>query len=100
MEQFLAADEDVKEDGQVDVDFFGRPVILTRKGGKIYAYVNVCTHTGGPVKRDGGCFKCTWHGSTFDVESGKALTLPAEIGSKLTSIPVKVKDGKIYYVYP
>lgn len=100
MEHQLANDADVKEGQQLEIDFFGRPLLLTRKDGRVYAYVNVCTHVGGPVKRDGDTLLCTWHGSTFDVDTGKALTPPAPPGSKLVALPIKVKDGKVFYVYP
>lgn len=100
MEIPLADEKDVPEGGQKEVDFAGRPAIVVKKNGKYYAYINCCTHTGGPVKLQGDKLHCQWHGSDFEHDSGKALTAPAPTGSGLISLPIQVKDGKVVYVYP
>lgn len=100
MEIPLADETDVPEDGQKEVDFAGRPVVVVKKGGKYFAYINCCTHVGGPVKLQGDTLACQWHGAHFDAQRGTALNAPAPTGSKLISLPIQVKDGKIFYVYP
>ena len=100
MEHFLVDDNDVKEGDTKEVDFLGRPAIIVRHNGKIHAYINCCTHLGGPMKLKKGYLDCTWHDSHFDVETGKSLKEPAPLDSKLIKLPIKIKDGKIYYVYP
>ncbi len=100
MEAPLADEADVKEGETLEIDFFGRPAILVRVGGEIHAYINCCTHTGGPVKLDGDILHCQWHGSDFDAATGEALTPPAPTGSKLIKLPIKVRGGKVFYVYP
>jgi len=100
MEKELAKDSDVKEGKTIEVDFFGRPVILTKKEGKVLAFVNVCAHLGGPVKREGDIFRCEWHNSTYDVGTGKRLTEPAPKGSSLINLPIVIKEGKVFYKYP
>jgi 3-phenylpropionate/trans-cinnamate dioxygenase ferredoxin subunit len=47
---------------------------------EVFAVENCCSHEGGGL--DGGVLKdrtltCPRHGATFDVSSGKALTMPA-----------------------
>ena len=49
MEAFLANDGDIKEGESKEVDFAGRPAILFRLEGEINAYINCCTHLGGPM---------------------------------------------------
>ena len=100
MEMLLANESDVVEGQQKDIDFAGRPVILVRKNGKVHAYINVCTHLGGPCKLQGDVLHCEWHGSDFEIETGKALNPPAPKDSKLVKLPIVIKEGKIFYKYP
>lgn len=52
------------------------------------------------MKLEQGVLRCQWHNSHFDAETGKALNAPAPLDSKLIALPILVKDGNIYYVYP
>ena len=103
-EVFLADYNDVKEGETKEVDFEGRPAILFRLNGEIHAYINCCTHLGGPmklkVKPNTAYLDCTWHDSHFDAITGHALREPAPLNSKLIKLPLKIKDGKVFYVYP
>ena len=103
-ETFLANESDVKEGGYIEVDFSGRPVILFKLEGKFYAYINCCTHLGGPmklkVKPETAYLDCTWHDSHFDAKTGQTTRGPAALDSKLIKLTIKVKEGKVYYVYP
>lgn len=100
MEIVLANESEVLEGQQKDIDFAGRPAILIRKSGKVYAYINVCTHVGGPCKLEGDVLHCQWHGVKFDLDTGKALNPPAPKDSKLVKLPILIKEGKIFYKYP
>lgn len=80
----------------------GKEGILLNRGGKLSAFVNSCSHMGGPTALepcgDGVCrLRCQWHGATFDAESGQALTPPAPRGSALRELRVIIEDNKIYY---
>jgi len=60
----------------------GVEVLLCNVDGEIYAVEDVCTHDGGPLDQsdlDGCRITCPRHGATFDVTTGRALTLPAVI---------------------
>jgi glycine betaine catabolism B len=62
----------------VEVD--GEKVCVANVEGKYYAIGNVCTHMGGPLaegKLEGNVVQCPWHGSRFDVATGKVLRPPA-----------------------
>ena len=52
----------------------GRSIGLTRVDGKVCAFENKCPHLGLPLakgKLEGSAITCPWHGSKFDVCSGK-----------------------------
>ena len=47
-------------------------VMLVKRGGRIFALVETCSHLGGPFSEgefDGESVKCPWHGSRFAVEA-------------------------------
>jgi nitrite reductase/ring-hydroxylating ferredoxin subunit len=89
-------------DGQAaEVDFFGRPVLVLRTGGRVRAFMNICTHLGGPLQLapDGLRLQCQWHQACFDARTGRATGAPARPDSRLIRLPVKVEDGQVTYVY-
>jgi 3-phenylpropionate/trans-cinnamate dioxygenase ferredoxin component len=57
------------------------PVLIARtENDEVFVVENRCSHDGGGF--EAGCFTnrtltCPRHGATFDVSSGKALTMPA-----------------------
>ena len=62
----------------VEVD--GEKVCVANIEGKYYAIGNICTHLGGPLaegKLEGYEVECPWHGSKFDLRSGKQTRPPA-----------------------
>ncbi len=77
-------------------DLDAQPVVLFNIAGQLYAIGDVCSHDDGPVgdgDLDGYVVKCPRHGATFDVRSGKALSLPAVID--IPAYPIRVVDGQI-----
>ncbi|ABW13389.1 Rieske (2Fe-2S) domain protein [Parafrankia sp. EAN1pec] len=74
----LATSEVTTELRQVEID--GVPVLLTRVNGQVVAISDRCTHRGGPLhegERTGGCVRCPWHGSQFELASGEVVQGPA-----------------------
>lgn len=63
----------------VDVD--GTKVLVTRsQSGRLCAIANTCSHLGGPLgdgEREGDVVTCPWHGSRFDLCSGRVVEGPA-----------------------
>lgn len=61
------------------------------------AFSNRCTHKGGPLS-DGalvGCtVQCPWHGSQFDVHSGRVVAGPAD--RKIETFGSEVRKGEVY----
>ena len=100
MEQPLIAVEEIPAEGSVTVDFFGREVLVYNVDGRPRATANVCTHLGGPLERCDMQFVCAWHGATFDVKTGTRLSGPAQPDATLMTLPTKVVDGVLTYVWP
>ncbi len=75
----MAAD-DLPEGAMKKADSKGVPVLLVRQNNQVYAISETCTHAGGPLsegKLEDGAVVCPWHGSRFDLKTGKVLDGPA-----------------------
>jgi 3-phenylpropionate/trans-cinnamate dioxygenase ferredoxin subunit len=67
-------------------------------GGELYAIEDRCSHDDGPLvegdwEPDEAIVVCPRHGATFDIRTGKALTLPAYL--PVDTFPVRVADGLV-----
>ena len=72
----------------------GQVMTIANVGGDYYAFQEFCTHRFGPLSE--GHFEdhqimCPWHGSCFDVRSGKVTQGPAKVDLK--TYPVMVEAG-------
>ena len=66
--------------------------------GQVYAIEDRCSHDDGPLvegtlDQDRCTIECPRHGSLFDLQTGKPLTLPAYI--PVDTYPVIIEDQKI-----
>lgn len=72
-------------------------VVIGRCATGYAAFSNYCTHRGGPLA-DGalvGCaVQCPWHGSQFDIHSGRVIAGPAT--HKIHTFDIEVRDGEVY----
>ena len=89
----------IPEEGSVTVGLLGREVLVLLLNGKPRAYLNVCMHHGGQLIRERDTFTCEWHGSRFDVRTGRALSGPVRSDARLIMLPTRVEDGVLTYVY-
>ncbi len=75
----------------------GTAVLLARaQSGRLCAIANTCSHLGGPLdegSRDGDVVTCPWHGSRFDLCSGRVLEGPAVFAQP--RYEVREHDGEI-----
>lgn len=51
----------------------GITAYVFRYRGQMRAFINRCTHMGGPIELKGGQCVCRWHEAAFDPETGKRL---------------------------
>ena len=77
-------------------------VFLVMIDGKVYAMDAVCSHRGGPLEKGalmGYNIKCPWHGSIYDVRTGK-VDPKTPWGKSQARYEVKVdeKSGEISLV--
>jgi nitrite reductase/ring-hydroxylating ferredoxin subunit/uncharacterized membrane protein len=75
----------------------GTSVLLARsQSGELCAIANTCSHLGGPLgegTRDGDIVTCPWHGSRFDLCSGRVIEGPAVFTQP--RYEARTNDGKI-----
>src|SRR5918912_3846388 len=79
-----------------EVEVNGEKLCVANAEGKYYAIGNVCTHLGGPLaqgKLEGYEVQCPWHGSRFDIRTGKVVRPPA-MRSEPT-YEIKVEDDNL-----
>ena len=95
--------EDTESAGAVvDIDGRERPLILVRRGQRVWAYVNRCPHIGAPLDFRPGWFltldksliNCANHGAHFEIETGLCVAGPC-VGKSLEAVPVEVSDGRV-----
>jgi glycine betaine catabolism B len=76
----VAETKDIQPSQMKAFEVDGEKVCVANIEGKYYAIGNVCTHLGGPLaegKLEGYEVECPWHGSKFDLRSGKQTRPPA-----------------------
>ena len=74
----------------------GTSIALCNVNGRFYAIDNVCTHDGGPLDQgelEGKLVECPRHGAKFDVETGRAVVLPAV--KPVRTYPVRVEGEDV-----
>jgi 3-phenylpropionate/trans-cinnamate dioxygenase ferredoxin component len=90
------------DDGELmAVEVADEPVCLAKVDGSVYAFIDNCTHIGGPLNEgvlDGEVLTCPWHGAQFDVRTGKVLRGPAR--QDIQMYPVRVEGDSILVSLP
>jgi nitrite reductase/ring-hydroxylating ferredoxin subunit len=84
-----------------------RSAVIARKGGRTYAYANICRHV--PLSLDLGdgevasadrlVFLCHHHGARYRIEDGKCLYGPCD-GEFLFALQVEEHDGELTLLIP
>jgi len=96
--EFVAIGPEVElpEGKRIFVEIDNLLIVVFRVGGMLYAIADACTHDDGPLgdgDLEGHEIVCPRHGARFDIQSGKAIALPAVID--IPSYPVRVNQGNI-----
>ena len=80
--QYASSLEDLPPNSMRAVPLASTPVLLVREGDQVYALEPRCGHMGGPLPEgtlQGHIVTCPWHGSQYDVRTGRAIRGPYRI---------------------
>ena len=86
---------DIPDPGKQYFELDDRLVVLFHVDGSYYCLEDVCTHDDGPLgegKLEGKTIACPRHGAKFDIETGKALTMPATVDTTAHRVRVEGDD--------
>lgn len=97
MKVTLCSIEEIPEDDVKTVAFLDREVLAYKIEGQPKAILNICTHLGGPLKREVDRLVCQLHCSEFDSRTGQCLRGPAHPESRLLTLPTFVENGMLTY---
>src|SRR5215211_3652964 len=93
--QKVANKKDFQGDNRLArVELNGKPIVLSKVNGKVYAMDAVCSHEGGPLEDgslEGYELKCPWHYAIFDVRNAK-VSEQTVWATDLKSYSVKVDE--------
>lgn len=81
-EDFVAvmAEANLKNDMPTRAEHNGVPILLVRRGERVFALAETCSHFSGPLSEgtlDGDTIICPWHKSQFDLADGHVINGPA-----------------------
>ena len=90
----IADYNEIGEGEAMHVEFDGEEIAVVKIDGEIYAVNDICSHehyhlSEGEVDRDRMTIECPKHGSTFDLRTGQALSLPAVLAVKTYEVKVE-----------
>ena len=92
----VLAETELPENELKRVTANGMPVLLVRKGQRVYAIGETCAHLGGPLsegKLEDTSVRCPWHGSCFSLEDGRVLEGPSVHAQPV--LEVRIHSGQI-----
>ena len=93
--RYVRQSAEVGETARAEVD--GQIVTLVRLAGGFYAFQEFCPHQYGPLSEGSlhdGQIQCSWHGSCFDIRTGKVTQGPAR--DDLRVYEVSVRNNEVY----
>ncbi len=93
--------EEISSGERLFFEIHDQPIVLINIAGMLYAIGDVCTHDNGPLG-DGEIEEksiiCPRHGARFDLETGRAVRLPAI--QDIPAYPVRVVDRVVQIGVP
>jgi nitrite reductase/ring-hydroxylating ferredoxin subunit/uncharacterized membrane protein len=72
------------------------PLLLVRRGERVYCLAETCAHLGGPLsegKLQDDTVICPWHGSQFDLETGRVIDGPSAFPQPC--LQTRIRKGQI-----
>jgi nitrite reductase/ring-hydroxylating ferredoxin subunit/uncharacterized membrane protein len=97
-EKFTAIlpDEDLPDGKLKRVLYKETPLLLVRRGDRVFALAETCAHLGGPLsegKLEGDTVVCPWHASRFTLESGEVVDGPSAFPQPC--LKTRIRNGQI-----
>jgi 3-phenylpropionate/trans-cinnamate dioxygenase ferredoxin component len=86
---------DIQPTSMKAVEVAGEKICVANVKGTYYAIGNTCTHEGGPLNEgtlEGYEVECPWHGSKFDIRTGKVTRPPANEPESTYEVKVEGND--------
>jgi 3-phenylpropionate/trans-cinnamate dioxygenase ferredoxin subunit len=74
--------DQIVEGKPVKIEKAGKTICVARVGNEVFAVADTCTHSDASLSEGdvtGFKIECWLHGAEFDLRTGEALTLPANI---------------------
>lgn len=101
--KFLCTSAQLPDNGSRGFDFDGRKVLVVRRAGQVYAYLNRCPHRGVPLEWQPDQFldpsasliQCATHGALFLIESGECVAGPCA-GQSLAALDSREDEQGIW----
>ena len=97
--------DDVPDGGArvIDAALAGRPVVVVRRAGEVWAYANRCPHFSVPLDYEPGRvptyraqgIMCAHHSAMFRFEDGMCVDGPCE-GAALTAVDIRIERRQIF----
>ncbi len=92
----VGPETDIPNGTRLFVEIDEQQIVVFNIAGKLFAIEDRCSHDDGPLgdgELNGYEVVCPRHGASFDVRSGKVLSLPAVVD--IPAYPVRVVDGQV-----
>ncbi len=91
--KFLCSSDALASDSSLGFDIDGCKLLVVRRGGVAYFYINRCPHRGIPLEwqpdqfldSSASLIQCATHGALFLIESGECIAGPCA-GRSLTAL--------------
>jgi nitrite reductase/ring-hydroxylating ferredoxin subunit/uncharacterized membrane protein len=86
----------LEESKPTRAEYQGTPILLVRKGERIFALAETCSHFSGPLsegKLMGDSIVCPWHASRFALNDGRVINGPAV--HPQPCLEARIKNGQI-----
>ncbi len=97
----VASVDELKNGERMFLEIDEIPIVVFNIGDRYFAIGDVCSHDEGPLgegELNNFELGCPRHGATFDVRSGKVLSLPAIVD--IPAYPTRVVDGQLQVGLP
>jgi nitrite reductase/ring-hydroxylating ferredoxin subunit/uncharacterized membrane protein len=97
-QDFVAAlaESDLANDQPTRAVLDGVPILLVRRGDRLFAMAETCSHFGGPLSQGelvGDCIMCPLHNSKFALQDGRVVDGPAVHAQPC--LEARARDGQI-----